>query len=120
MRKIAPLHADAQRVQEIIAELEKGVAPPVPVPQMRALMRERSRRLAADPPAVGEVENSIIVNDGCRVPVRIYHPLGAEGGRRPAYIHAHGGGFVVGDLDMADTVCSTICRDAGIGVISVD
>ncbi len=120
MRKIAPLHADAQRVQDIIAELEKGIVPPVPVPQMRALMKVRNKRLAAEAPAVGEVENSVIASDGCQVPVRIYHPLGAEGGRRPGYIHAHGGGFVVGDLDMADTVCSTICRDAGVVVISVD
>lgn len=28
MRKIAPLHADAKRVQEINAELQKGVTPP--------------------------------------------------------------------------------------------
>jgi acetyl esterase len=120
MRSIAPLHPDAKRAMEIIAELERGIVPPVPVPQMRALVRARSKRLAVEPPAVGEVENSVIASDGCQVPVRIYHPLGAEGGRRPAYIHAHGGGFVVGDLDMADTVCSTICRDAGVVVISVD
>ncbi len=61
MRKIAPLHADAKRVQEIIAELEKGVAPPLPIPQMRALMKKRTGRLAADPPAVGRVDASSLV-----------------------------------------------------------
>ena len=120
MRTIAPLHPDAKRSMEIIAELERGVVPPVPVPQMRALVRQRSKRLAADLPAVAKIENRVVAHDGCRVPVRIYQPAGGEGRRSPAYIHAHGGGFVVGDLDMADTVCSTICRDAGAVVVSVD
>lgn len=120
MRTIAPLHPDARRCMEIIAELEQGVVPPVPVPQMRALVRARSKRLAAEQPSVAKIENRTIVHDGCQVPVRIYHPPGAEGRRSPAYIHAHGGGFVVGDLDMADTVCATICRDAGAVVVSVD
>jgi acetyl esterase len=120
MRTIAPLHPEAKRAMEIIAELEKGVVPPVPVPQMRALVRARSKRLAAEPPTVGKIENRVIAHDGCQVPVRIYHPLGGEGRRNPAYIHAHGGGFVVGDLDMADTVCATICRDADAIVVSVD
>jgi len=57
---------------------------------------------------------------GLEVPVRIYWPDAAPGRPRPAYVHAHGGGFVVGDLDMADTVCRTICRDAQVVVVSVD
>lgn len=120
MRKIAPLHPDAKRILEIIAEMERGVVPPLPVPQMRALAKARNVRLAASPPAVGSVENRIIEAYGRNVPVRIYHPEGAAGRRVAAYIHAHGGGFVVGDLDMADTVCRTICRDAGLAVVSVD
>jgi acetyl esterase len=120
MRTIAPLHPDAKRIMEIIAELEQGVVPPVPVPQMRALAKARNKRLAAAPPVVAKIEDSVIAHDGCQVPVRIYHPPGGEGRRHPAYVHAHGGGFVVGDLEMADTVCATICRDAGAVVVSVD
>ena len=120
MRKIAPLHADAKRVQEIIAELEKGVAPPLPIPQMRALMKKRTGRLAADPPAVGRVDNRTVDTPATKVPIRAYYPEGATGKALPAYIYAHGGGFVVGDLDMVETVCRTICRDAGIVVVSVD
>jgi acetyl esterase len=120
MRTIAPLHPDAKRVMEIIAELERGVVPPVPVPQMRALAKARNKRLAAEPPVVGKIEDHVIAHDGCQVPVRIYHPPGGQGRRHPGYVHAHGGGFVVGDLDMADTVCATISRDAGAVVVSVD
>ena len=120
MRKIAPLHADAKRCLEIVTELERDVVPPLPIPEMRALMKKRSARLAADPPAVGRIANRVIETPVARVPVRIYHPPGADDKALPAYIYCHGGGFVVGDLDMVDTVCRTICRDAGIVVVSLD
>jgi acetyl esterase len=120
MREIAPLHPDAMRILATIAELEQGIVPPVPVSMMRALAKARNRRLAAEPPAVGRVEDRIVETGGRRVPIRLYHPHTAPGGTVAAYIHAHGGGFVVGDLDMADTVCRTICRDAGVAVVSVD
>ena len=120
MRTIAPLHPDARRILEIIAELDKDVVPPVPVPQMRANAKRRNHRLAAEPPAIGRVQNRVIGHDGASVPVRIYHPSGSEGRRLPGYVHAHGGGFVVGDLDMADTVCRLLARDANVVVVSVD
>ncbi len=120
MRKIAPLHPEAKRVQEIIAELERGVVPPVPIPEMRALMKKRTGRLAADPPAVGPVVNRSIAGPGGNVPVRLYYPEGSSGKALPAYIYCHGGGFVVGDLDMVETLCRTICRDARIVVVSVE
>jgi acetyl esterase len=120
MRTITPMAPEAKRVIEIIAELERGVVPPVPVPRMRELAKARNQRLAAPPPEVGRVENRIIDRDGCRVPLRVYWPRAKDEQRLPAYIHAHGGGFVVGDLDMADTVCRSLCRDAGVIVVSID
>lgn len=121
MRKIAPLHADAKRVQEIIAELERGVVPPLPIPDMRRLMKKRTAHLAAEPPAVGHIVDRVIGSPpGNPVPVRFYYPAGSKTQVLPAYIYAHGGGFVVGDLDMVDTICRTICRDAKIVVASVD
>lgn len=120
MRTIAPLHPEAKRILEIIAELEQDVRPPLPVEEMRAVAKRRNERLAADAPAVGRVENSVIVMGGLDVPVRLYWPDSELGHLRPVYVHAHGGGFVVGDLDMADTVCRTICREGEVIVMSVD
>ena len=121
MRKIAPIHPDAQKVLGIIADLEKGVVPPVPMAEMRALMKKRTSRLAAEPPAVASIRNLVIEEAGCAVPVRVYHPRSLAAGETvPALIYAHGGGFAVGDLDMVETVCRTICRDAGVAVVSVD
>lgn len=120
MRKIAPLHPEAKRVQEIIAEIEKGVVPPVPISQMRALMKARTSRLALEPPSVGRILDKTVKTDANRVHVRIYYPAGTEGRPLPAYIYAHGGGFVVGDLDMVETICRTLCKDANIAVVSID
>ncbi|MGE3915689.1 MAG: alpha/beta hydrolase [Hyphomicrobiaceae bacterium] len=120
MRKVAPLHPEAKRVLEIIAELEKDVVPPVSLDTMRSLMRARTSRLAAQPPTVGRIENRSIPSKERPVALRLYYPGGTSAGPLPACIYAHGGGFVVGDLDMVETICRSICRDAGIVVVSVD
>ena len=120
MRRIAPLNPEAERVLRVIAALEKGLVPPLPLAEMRALSKRRSARFSADPPAVGRIVNRTIETPAARVPVRFYYPLGDAGRLLPAYIYCHGGGFVVGDLDMVETPCRTICRDANIVVASVD
>jgi acetyl esterase len=50
--------------------------------------------------------------------VRIYRPEGK--GPFAALLFFHGGGWVVGDLDSHDHVCLSLCRRAGVAVISVD
>ncbi|KAH7042234.1 Alpha/Beta hydrolase protein [Macrophomina phaseolina] len=51
--------------------------------------------------------------------VRIYTP-DESSGALPVMIYVHGGGWTVGDLDTEDKVCRTICRSAGVIVVSVD
>ena len=74
MRKVAAIHPEASRVLAIIAELEQGIVPPVPIAMSRALMKKRSARLAADPPPVGTVINRTIDTPAGKVPVRFYSP----------------------------------------------
>jgi len=121
MRKVAELHPEAAKVLALIAELEKDLVPPVPVSRMRAAMKARTQALAAPPPPVGRIVDTWARAAGGReVPVRIYRPETATGTALPALVYFHGGGFVVGDLDMVETICRTLCRDAGIAVVSVD
>jgi acetyl esterase len=54
-------------------------------------------------------------------------PLGARhyapeepGGPHPLLVYLHGGGFVIGDLDVYDEPCRLLCRHAGVHVLSVD
>jgi acetyl esterase len=52
------------------------------------------------------------------LPARRY--TSAEPGPRPTLLYFHGGGFVVGDLDTHDAPCRTLCRHAGVDVVSVE
>ena len=53
-------------------------------------------------------------------PLRARHYLPSTSAPAPLLVFFHGGGFVVGDIESHDGLCRTICRDAGIHVLSVD
>ncbi|MGH3300521.1 MAG: alpha/beta hydrolase [Streptosporangiaceae bacterium] len=54
------------------------------------------------------------------IPVRVYRPAVAGPGVRPLIVNFHGGGFVFGDLRMADWMCSSVAVTVGAVVVSVD
>ena len=51
--------------------------------------------------------------------VRVYRPTGAEG-RLPGLLHIHGGGFVLGSVDVEHQVCADLARVLGAVVVSVE
>jgi acetyl esterase len=67
---------------------------------------------------VGAVENRTIEGPADTMGLRIYRPAGST--TAPVYIHYHGGGWVIGDLDTADAACRGIAATAGVIVVSVD
>ena len=67
---------------------------------------------------VGAVRDLQVPGPGGAVPIRVYRPEGS--GPFPVYVHLHGGGWVIGDLETADAACRDICRTAGCVVVSVD
>ncbi len=62
----------------------------------------------------------IVAEDGLidSIPVRRY--TAANPDNHAHIIFAHGGGFVVGDLDSHDDVCAELCNTTGLGVTAVD
>jgi len=52
------------------------------------------------------------------VPIRVYRPQRA--GSAGAVLWIHGGGLVLGDLDMEDAYCSALCSALGAVVVQVD
>jgi acetyl esterase len=87
-----------------------------------AVCRERMREdlLVLDrvPVVVGTVTNLTIPGPAGPIRARHYRPHGEHCG--PMLVFFHGGGWVIGDLDTHDRLCRTICRDAGVDVLSVD
>jgi len=96
------------------------------MPPLRELSPQRARERAKEmrpvtrEPAVGAVEDRTIEGTGGDLPLRIYRPEGADSTAVPTVVYFHGGGFVIGDLDMADTFCRHLCRAAETVVVSVD
>ena len=93
-------------------------------PQMSTLTPEEARvstdvsSLAGIPEAVASVEERHIPGPAGDIPIRIYTPQGQ--GPFPALIYYHGGGWVIGNLDVVDVPCRQLANRTGCVVISVD
>ena len=68
---------------------------------------------------VASADDLLIPGPDGDVPVRVYRPHGV-GGSAPAVVFAHGGGFVLCDLDSHDSFCRAISRRTETVVVSVD
>ena len=80
---------------------------------------QMARRTATgDPVAVASVLNRTIPGPGGDIPIRIYTPSGS--GPFGVFVYFHGGGWVVGSLDMTDQPCRMITNAAGCVTVSVD
>jgi acetyl esterase len=69
---------------------------------------------------VAKVEDRTVASlvPGRQTPVRIYWPSLEAG--LPVVVYYHGGGWVVGDLDVYDDLCRRLTRAADAIVVSVD
>jgi acetyl esterase/lipase len=67
-----------------------------------------------------EVHDRTIDGPAGKLPVRVYRPAGRVSGARPLIMNFHGGGFVFGDLRLADWMCSSVAVTVGAVVVSVD
>ncbi len=82
----------------------------------RALMRSSHSVMKTDV-AVPTTDLTIPGPDG---PLRARHYRPTVRGEAPLLVFFHGGGFVVGDIESHDGLCSLICSDAGVHVLSVE
>lgn len=93
-------------------------------PAMSTLTPEEARistdisMLAGVPEEVAKVEETLIPGPAGEIPVRIYTPEGQ--GPFPALVYYHGGGWVIGNLDVVDVPCRQLANRTGCVVISVD
>ncbi len=71
-------------------------------------------------PAVASVRGGEVLNDGYAVPIRIYDTEESIMMPDRVVLHAHGGGWVFGDLDSADFLARSAARQLRARVVSVD
>jgi acetyl esterase len=82
------------------------------VDALRAAQRARAA-IRPTGPAVHHIEDLVAAD---RIPVRVYRPSDDP---RPVVLFAHGGGFVMGDLDSHDSTCRRLAVTADVIVVSV-
>src|SRR5262245_43084916 len=58
------------------------------------------------PEAIARVEDRTVPGPQGDIPVRIYHPGGT--GQLAVLVYFHGGGWVLGNLDMVDRICRSL------------
>jgi acetyl esterase len=108
----------------IVSAMRAANAPP-PFSGMPEQARERMRRaiMAARDrfplPTVGTVEDALAEFDGAHVPVRVYRPQDAQPGLATV-VFFHGGGFVLGSVELMDDIARKLCRDMSAVVVSVE
>jgi acetyl esterase/lipase len=89
------------------------------IPAARAEIRARALANPPQPDDRFSVRDITVAGPvGNRIPVRIYTPNGD--GPFPLMIYMHGGCFITGDLDTAESQCRPIVTGANAMVISVD
>lgn len=80
------------------------------------------QRLWTPPPErieVGRTWDRSIPGPAGEIAIRVYHPpTGAT--PFPALLWFHGGGWILGTLDLTDDTCRALCVESGAAVVSVD
>jgi acetyl esterase len=112
------LDEQAQRWLSGLAETGLPPLNEMSVPDARATYAAAAAEhgLVAEP--VAEVADGIIPGPAGEIPVRVYTPAGSR--PLPVLIYFHGGGYVLGNLDVVHGPCTVLANRAHAIVVSVD
>jgi acetyl esterase len=113
-----PLNAQAEAWLKFVAD--SGLPPlnEMPVADARATYAAVVAQCGLAPEEVADVTDRTVPGPHGDIPVRIYTPQGS--GAFPVLVYFHGGGWVIGDLDVVDGPCRLIANRAHAVVVSVD
>lgn len=109
-----PLHPQAAEAIRIAGDLPTDLAPP----RLRAAYTESRLKLLAEKPRVAVTYELAIPTDYGPLPCRFYRPT-RDAAPCPLMVFYHGGGFMLGSLELYDTTCRRLAVKAGCAVLSV-
>ncbi len=115
------LHPQARALLNLIEE--KGLPPTHALTPAVARHWYRERRFFTqpEPPEVALVRELQVHSPFGATALRMYRPLGSQGGQLlPVLVFFHGGGWVIGDLESHDTLCCELANGSGCAVVAVD
>ena len=85
----------------------------------RNFYRERRTATQPDPRPMAELRNLAAPGPLGAIPLRLYRPRGARN-PTPVLVYYHGGGWVIGDLDTHESLCTQLADESGCAVVAVD
>ena len=107
-----------KRILELL-EAQRGQLMPLLADDPATLREQRNRLAREDPTPVPElelIENRTIPGPAGEIPVRVFLPQERYG----AYLHIHGGGWVLGSHENQDWWLARIAKQAAVAIVSVD
>jgi acetyl esterase len=96
-----------------------SLSPTTPERERARISRDAQVVGGRRPTPVASVSELEVAGSRDELRARHYAPR-ATGAAGPLLVYAHGGGWVVGDLETHDEFCRLICRHAGVGVLSIE
>ena len=112
-----PLNSQAQALLE---EIENQGLPPFEEmsPTAARVVAMSFRDLQGEAETVQEVRDILVPGPLGNLPVRVYHP---EPGRAlPLLVYLHGGGWVIGDIEVVDRPCRALANAGHCVIASVN
>ena len=106
-------------IQAIFAAMPPG--PSITTIDVDVFRRNVNAATAAAPRydvPIASVQDRTIALPGRDIGTRIYTPVGE--GPFPVITYYHGGGFVIGDLNIADPICRALCSGVSDLLVSID
>jgi len=110
------LHPDAKILLDVMPPMDVDTLDAPTLRQSFAQMAG-AEAMAEPPPSVAEVRDLQLPGPAGPMAARLYRP---RDGILPAVIYFHGGGFVIGDLEIGDVLCRMVAAAANCVVVSVD
>ena len=109
-----------EQAKAFLRQLDEAGGPPLnemTPAEAREALAATVEETAGEPEPVGSISNHSIPGPLGDIPIRVYTPEGR--GPFPALVYFHGGGWVAGDLEMVDPLCTMLANRAGAVVVSV-
>ncbi|WP_458413479.1 alpha/beta hydrolase [Schinkia sp. CFF1] len=111
-------------VKKLLDQIAQAKANGAPAIEQMSVQENRDGLLAfykdvtGEPQQVAKVEDIKIPVDNTEIELRLYTPTGE--GPFPVFVYYHGGGWVLGDLDVIDPILRAVTNSTGCLVVSVD
>lgn len=108
------------QIQAFLREVNESTVPPASSLSVQSVRESAGSIYSTDSvDSVGDVHDFRVPGRGASIPLRVYFPEDVDG-PLPALVYFHGGGWVIGGLEMADPLCRALSNETGSIIISVD